>query len=124
MSFRIGDSHYKDKTVTRPSYLYNGNLYIGKTVPLYSRLSLLTADVFYKKTGSTYQSHWSLVIESCQNANFIFSCGTGDFCNDTSDATGDDTVGTVAIFRFHWWNTWYDGLTGDSLHNLTELHTT
>ena len=23
-----GDSHYKDKTVSRPSYLYNGNPYI------------------------------------------------------------------------------------------------
>ena len=29
------DSHYKDETVIRPSYLYDGNLYSGKTVPLY-----------------------------------------------------------------------------------------
>ena len=28
---RYGDFHYKDKTVVKPSYLYNGNPYIGKT---------------------------------------------------------------------------------------------
>ena len=28
--------HYKDKTVVRPSYLYNGNSYTGKTTSLYS----------------------------------------------------------------------------------------
>ena len=32
---RYGDSHYKDKTVTRPSYLYNGNPYTGNTTSLY-----------------------------------------------------------------------------------------
>ena len=30
-----GDFHYKDMTVVRPSYLYNGNPYIGKTASLY-----------------------------------------------------------------------------------------
>ena len=29
------DSHYKDKTVMRPSYLYDGNSYTGKTTSLY-----------------------------------------------------------------------------------------
>ena len=32
---RYGDFHYKDKTVMRPYYLYNGNTYIGKMVSLY-----------------------------------------------------------------------------------------
>ena len=32
---RYGDSHYEDKTVARPSYLYYGNSYIGKIVSLY-----------------------------------------------------------------------------------------
>ena len=32
---RYRDSHYKDKTVSRPSYLYNGNSYTGKTTSLY-----------------------------------------------------------------------------------------
>ena len=27
----VKDSHYKDTTVSRPSYLYNGNLIPGKT---------------------------------------------------------------------------------------------
>ena len=31
---RIKDSHYKDNTVMRPYYLYNGNTYINKTVSL------------------------------------------------------------------------------------------
>ena len=29
--FRLWDFHYKDKTVVRPSYLYNGNPYTGDT---------------------------------------------------------------------------------------------
>ena len=29
------DYHYKDETVVRPSYLYNGNLYPGETAYLY-----------------------------------------------------------------------------------------
>ena len=29
------NSHYKDKTVGRPSYLYNGNFYTGKKASLY-----------------------------------------------------------------------------------------
>ena len=32
---RYEDFHYKDETVVRPSYLYNGNSYTGKTTPLY-----------------------------------------------------------------------------------------
>ena len=28
----MGIFHYKDKTVVRPSYLYNGNAYTGKTI--------------------------------------------------------------------------------------------
>ena len=32
---RYEDSHYEDKTVARPSYLYHGNSYIGKIVYLY-----------------------------------------------------------------------------------------
>ena len=32
---RYGDSHYKDETFMRPSYLYNGNPYTGKTTSLY-----------------------------------------------------------------------------------------
>ena len=32
---RYGDAHVKDKTVTRPSYLYSGALYTGKTTSLY-----------------------------------------------------------------------------------------
>ena len=30
-----GDFHYKDKTVVRPSYLYYGNAYTGKSASLY-----------------------------------------------------------------------------------------
>ena len=33
--FIYGDFYYKDKTVMRPSYLYNGNPYTGKTAYLY-----------------------------------------------------------------------------------------
>ena len=33
--FRYGDFHYKDKTIVRASYLYNGSPYIGKTTNLY-----------------------------------------------------------------------------------------
>ena len=33
--FRNRDSHYKDKTVVRLSYLYNGNSYTGKIASLY-----------------------------------------------------------------------------------------
>ena len=32
---RCGNFHYKYKTVVRPSYLYNGNSYTGKTTSLY-----------------------------------------------------------------------------------------
>ena len=32
---RYGDSHVKDKTVARPSYLLHGNPYTGKTMSLY-----------------------------------------------------------------------------------------
>ena len=32
---RYGDFHYKDKTVVRLSYLYNGNSYTGKTAFVY-----------------------------------------------------------------------------------------
>ena len=32
---RYGDFHYKDKTVVRPSYFYNGNSYTGKKISLY-----------------------------------------------------------------------------------------
>ena len=34
---RYGYFHYKDKTVVRPSYLYKGNSYTGKTGSLYRR---------------------------------------------------------------------------------------
>ena len=30
-----GDSHVKDKTVIRPSYLSHGDPYIGKTISIY-----------------------------------------------------------------------------------------
>ena len=33
--FRYGDFHYKDQMVVRPSYLYNGYSYTGKTTSLY-----------------------------------------------------------------------------------------
>ena len=33
--FRYGDTHIKDKTVARPSYLYNCDPYTGKTTSLY-----------------------------------------------------------------------------------------
>ena len=36
-SFQGWDSLYKDKTVVRPSYLYDGNLYIGKTYLYWDR---------------------------------------------------------------------------------------
>ena len=36
---RYGDFHYKDKTVVRLSYLYNGNRHTGKTTSLYWQLS-------------------------------------------------------------------------------------
>ena len=29
------ESHYKDKTIVGPFYVYSGNLYIGKTTPAY-----------------------------------------------------------------------------------------
>ena len=32
---RYRDSHCKDETVVRPSYLLNGNIYTGKTASLY-----------------------------------------------------------------------------------------
>ena len=32
---RYGDSHVKDKTVARPSYLWHGDPYTGKTTSLY-----------------------------------------------------------------------------------------
>ena len=32
---RYGDSHVKDETVTRPSYLFHGDPYAGKTASLY-----------------------------------------------------------------------------------------
>ena len=34
-SYQYKDSRYKDKTVVRPSYLYNGNSYAVKTILLY-----------------------------------------------------------------------------------------
>ena len=37
-----GDFHYKDKTVMRPSYLYNDNPYTGKTTSLYWGDPLIT----------------------------------------------------------------------------------
>ena len=33
--FRYGDFHYQDRTVVRPSYLWNGNSYTGKMPSLY-----------------------------------------------------------------------------------------
>ena len=33
--FRYADSHYKDKTVVRQSYLYSDNPYAGKAASLY-----------------------------------------------------------------------------------------
>ena len=32
MSYKYNDSYCKDKTVSRPSHLYNGNLYTWETV--------------------------------------------------------------------------------------------
>ena len=45
---RYSDSHYKDQTVIRPSYLYNGNLYAGKTASLYqdNRLTVVMMSTF------------------------------------------------------------------------------
>ena len=39
---RYGDSHYEDKRVSRPSFLYNGNPYTGKTGSLYWDSPLFT----------------------------------------------------------------------------------
>ena len=33
--YEYKDSHYKDKTVVRPSYLYNGNSYTDKTINIF-----------------------------------------------------------------------------------------
>ena len=42
LSYQYSNSHYKDETVIRPSYLYNGNFHMGKTTSLYW-ISLKTA---------------------------------------------------------------------------------
>ena len=36
---RYRNSHYNDNAVVRPRYLYNGNSYTGKTIPLYWNIS-------------------------------------------------------------------------------------
>ena len=44
-SYQYRDSHYKDKTVSRPSYLYNGNTISGKTTSFYWKGVLVSCEV-------------------------------------------------------------------------------
>ena len=45
--FHVRDLHNKDMTVVRPSYLYNGNLYIGKTTSLHWEISGCCRSILY-----------------------------------------------------------------------------
>ena len=38
------DSHHKDEIVMTPSYIYTGNLYIGKTISLYIKMAPRTQE--------------------------------------------------------------------------------
>ena len=51
-SYQHGNSHYKDNTVIRQFYLYNGNSYTGKTTSLIN--SLWPSDAIWRqRSGST-----------------------------------------------------------------------
>ena len=63
-SYQWKDSRYKDETVVRPSYLYNGNYFIGKTIS-----SWWYWIGFQLSTG---QSKWRSVMNSCWSALTAF----------------------------------------------------
>ena len=58
---RYGDSHYKDETVVRPSYLYNGNPYTAKMISLYWDGPLNILEKWSQQHGS---SLWRQVMSS------------------------------------------------------------
>ena len=72
--FRYGDSHYKDKTVVRPSYLYNGNPFTGTATSSYwdgpQRLNTQTHPIYHPPVIRMpmiriwYWSSWVLFIWS------------------------------------------------------------
>ena len=43
---RYGNFHYEEKTVVRPSYLYNGNRYAGKMMLLYQNGPLVCLQMY------------------------------------------------------------------------------
>ena len=75
---RYGDSHYKDKTVVRPPYPYNGNPYIGKKASLYWDGPLLASNGIYD-------------ISNRSAANQVMACrltGGSHYLNLNYDVTG------------------------------------
>ena len=55
---RYGDSHVKDKTVGRPSYLYHGDPYTGKTTSLYWDGPLVALHIHFTNLGHIIWFSW------------------------------------------------------------------
>ena len=56
LSNQYRDSHYKDETVVRPSYLYNGNSYTGKKASFIDPLLYWTSPITLEKLGSFWSA--------------------------------------------------------------------
>ena len=66
LSYQYRESHYKDKTVVRPSYLYQGNLHTGKMASLYWISPLIVA-VFFAYISTQIGDHYyaGLILGLC-----------------------------------------------------------
>ena len=57
---RYGDSHVKDKTVARPSYLWHGHPYTGKTTYFYIETAPSPRPFFKSTSPSAVKQPWSI----------------------------------------------------------------
>ena len=105
---RYGDFRYKDKTVSRPSYLYNGNPYASKTTSLFWDGPLVASngntmpDPKLKCllcTGSMAGNVWTSQISVC--GPFPTSSSWGPRCSSTSSWSKrtSTSVGTEVSIR-------------------------
>ena len=90
-----GTSNYKDKTVVRQSYLYNGNSYTGQTTSLYKPM------VSHQDESHMWSFYVSFVFHLYKLSNNQSSCTL----SETSwPSCGVTAMGRVMIIKWPFWH--------------------
>ena len=128
-SYQYRDSHYKDDTVVRPSYLYQGNLHTGKMASLYW-ISPLIIPAFFAYISSQIGDHYNVLYHSFSDPEAyihherypsiypIRKCEmwlSADRCSCLMVPQGQLWYGFLLTVYFHKISTWFS-LKGERRH--------